>query len=185
MRNSHMSYLGVGGVREWFALLILFLGKFPMFWKSHCCAAHRGLSWLLPPGPNNMRAATRGARLWCEGLVVCVLRRDECGRVVTGFIIWLTGVSRLLSGRIICKWTYTSELFILFSHYAFCRKWNHCGEGGICNVRNNEVLVSFKCINCGIVWLDSLCGLVVRVPGCRIEMYCVSCEVRTEFMYVM
>jgi hypothetical protein len=31
----------------------------------------------------------------------------------------------------------------------------------------------------------SLCGIVIRVPGCRTEMYCVSCEVRTEFMYVM
>jgi hypothetical protein len=27
--------------------------------------------------------------------------------------------------------------------------------------------------------------LVVRVPGYRTEMYCVSCEVRTEFIYVM
>jgi hypothetical protein len=26
---------------------------------------------------------------------------------------------------------------------------------------------------------------VVRVPGYRTEMYCVSCEVRTEFIYVM
>jgi hypothetical protein len=33
--------------------------------------------------------------------------------------------------------------------------------------------------------VDSLCGLVVRVPGYRIEMYCASCEVRTEFIYVM
>jgi hypothetical protein len=32
---------------------------------------------------------------------------------------------------------------------------------------------------------DCLCGLVVRVPGYRTEMGCVSCEVRTEFMYVM
>jgi hypothetical protein len=30
-----------------------------------------------------------------------------------------------------------------------------------------------------------LCGLVVRVPGYTSEMYCVSCEVRTEFIYVM
>jgi hypothetical protein len=30
-----------------------------------------------------------------------------------------------------------------------------------------------------------LCGLVVRVPGYRSEMYCVSYEVRTEFKYVM
>jgi hypothetical protein len=29
------------------------------------------------------------------------------------------------------------------------------------------------------------CGLVVRVPGYTTEMYCVSCEVRTEFIYVM
>jgi hypothetical protein len=27
---------------------------------------------------------------------------------------------------------------------------------------------------------DSLCGLVVRVHGYRTEMYCASCEVRTE-----
>jgi hypothetical protein len=32
---------------------------------------------------------------------------------------------------------------------------------------------------------DRLCGLVVRVPACRTEMYCVSCEVRTELIYVM
>jgi hypothetical protein len=31
----------------------------------------------------------------------------------------------------------------------------------------------------------ALCGLVVRVPGCRTEMYCASCEVWTEFIYVM
>jgi hypothetical protein len=28
------------------------------------------------------------------------------------------------------------------------------------------------------------CGLVVRVPGYRTEMYCASCEVRTGFIYV-
>jgi hypothetical protein len=27
--------------------------------------------------------------------------------------------------------------------------------------------------------------LVARVPGYTTEMYCVSCEVRTEFIYVM
>jgi hypothetical protein len=32
---------------------------------------------------------------------------------------------------------------------------------------------------------DRLCGLEVRVPGYRTEMYCASCEVRTEFIYVM
>jgi hypothetical protein len=33
--------------------------------------------------------------------------------------------------------------------------------------------------------VDCLCGLVVRVPGYTTEMYCVSCEVQTEFIYVM
>jgi hypothetical protein len=33
--------------------------------------------------------------------------------------------------------------------------------------------------------VDRLCGLVFRVPGYTTEMYCVSCEVRTEFIYVM
>jgi hypothetical protein len=32
---------------------------------------------------------------------------------------------------------------------------------------------------------DRLCGPVVRVPGYITEMCCVSCEVRTEFIYVM
>jgi hypothetical protein len=32
---------------------------------------------------------------------------------------------------------------------------------------------------------DRLCGLVGRVPGYRTQMYCVSCEVLTEFIYVM
>jgi hypothetical protein len=32
---------------------------------------------------------------------------------------------------------------------------------------------------------DRLCGLEVRVLGYTTEMYCVSCEVRTEFIYVM
>jgi ribosomal protein S26 len=35
------------------------------------------------------------------------------------------------------------------------------------------------------VFQDRLCGLVVRVPRYITEMYCVSCEVRTEFIYVM
>jgi hypothetical protein len=35
------------------------------------------------------------------------------------------------------------------------------------------------------VTMDRLCGLGVRVPGYTTEMYCASCEVRTEFIYVM
>jgi hypothetical protein len=34
-------------------------------------------------------------------------------------------------------------------------------------------------------YVCGICGLVVRVPGYRTEMYCASCEVRTEFIYVM
>jgi hypothetical protein len=33
--------------------------------------------------------------------------------------------------------------------------------------------------------LYHLCSVVVRVLGYRMEMYCVSCEVRTQFIYVM
>jgi hypothetical protein len=33
--------------------------------------------------------------------------------------------------------------------------------------------------------VDRLSDLVVRVPGYRAKIYCVSCEVRTEFIYVM
>jgi hypothetical protein len=33
--------------------------------------------------------------------------------------------------------------------------------------------------------IQCLCGLVVRVLDYTTEMYCVSCDVRTEFMYVM
>jgi hypothetical protein len=33
--------------------------------------------------------------------------------------------------------------------------------------------------------LHRLCGLVVRVPGYTTEMHYDSCEVRTEFIYVM
>jgi hypothetical protein len=30
---------------------------------------------------------------------------------------------------------------------------------------------------------DRLCGIVVRVAGYTTEMYCDSCEVRTEYIY--
>jgi hypothetical protein len=43
-----------------------------------------------------------------------------------------------------------------------------------CGMRSKNVVI---CVE-----KDSLCGLVVRVPGYTTEMYCASCEVRTEFM---
>jgi hypothetical protein len=42
-------------------------------------------------------------------------------------------------------------------------------------------------LNLYVMWkkVDRLCDLVFRVPGYTTEMYCDSCEVRTEFIYVM
>jgi hypothetical protein len=35
-----------------------------------------------------------------------------------------------------------------------------------------------------VVNADRLSGIVVRVPGYRTDMYCVSCEVRSEYIYI-
>jgi hypothetical protein len=47
-----------------------------------------------------------------------------------------------------------------------------------------SILLSVLCILLKSYFLlhDRLCGLVVRVPGYTTDMYCVSCEVRTEFI---
>jgi hypothetical protein len=50
--------------------------------------------------------------------------------------------------------------------------WSHAQNSCIC-------LILIKVSN---QYLYRLCGLVVRVPGCWTEIYCVSCEVRTEFI---
>jgi hypothetical protein len=55
----------------------------------------------------------------------------------------------------------------------------------ICLSLKSRNIVVLTEINLSVDVTDSLCGLVVRVPGCTTEMYCVSCEVRTEFIYVM
>jgi hypothetical protein len=47
------------------------------------------------------------------------------------------------------------------------------------------LLVFNECVLNNLISCYLLCGLVVRVPGYITEMYCDSCEVRTEFMYVM
>jgi hypothetical protein len=41
-------------------------------------------------------------------------------------------------------------------------------------------------LNLYVMWkkVDRLCGPVGRVPGYRTELYCVSCEVRTEFIRI-
>jgi hypothetical protein len=58
-----------------------------------------------------------------------------------------------------------------------------------CNRGVNSDISSWSITNYGniaTVYLNSdrHCGLVVRVPGYTTEMYCDSCEVRTEFIYV-
>jgi hypothetical protein len=45
--------------------------------------------------------------------------------------------------------------------------------------QNKETVYFSKCC---LIEKDRLYGLVVRVPGYRTEMYCVSCDVRTEFI---
>jgi hypothetical protein len=35
-----------------------------------------------------------------------------------------------------------------------------------------------------VTLVDLLCGLVVWVPGCRTEMYCVSCEVQSSWLQI-
>jgi hypothetical protein len=45
--------------------------------------------------------------------------------------------------------------------------------------------VVFKLFGSCTLRRDRLCGLVVRFPGSRTEIYCVSREVETEFIYVM
>jgi hypothetical protein len=48
---------------------------------------------------------------------------------------------------------------------------------------NTEVPESIN--RCDYRHQDRFCGLIIRVPGFRTEMYCDYCEVWTEFMYVM
>jgi hypothetical protein len=48
-----------------------------------------------------------------------------------------------------------------------------------CTLQHQETILQ-RCITGN----DRLCGLVVRVPGYRTEMYCVSCEVRIEFYVI-
>jgi hypothetical protein len=64
------------------------------------------------------------------------------------------------------------------------RKWNRAVTPV---TRNVEVFGSnhVKDPNIFYTYIHRLCGLVVRVPGYSREMYCVSCEVGTEFTYVM
>jgi hypothetical protein len=63
---------------------------------------------------------------------------------------------------------------------------NNMGKGSQLGAWHQDGLADWLSV---VMWLrrrlDRLCGHVVRVPGYRMEMYCVSCEVQTEFIYVM
>jgi hypothetical protein len=49
----------------------------------------------------------------------------------------------------------------------------------------SSVPVAVNYLSSTLEEMGHLCGLVVRVSGYRMEMYCASCEVQTEFIYVM
>jgi hypothetical protein len=75
---------------------------------------------------------------------------------------------------------------------AACNAWQRQTRRAVARTINSRVLPNLVCSSCLTQWpsglrhqLLCLCGLVVRVPGYTTEMYCVSCEVRTEFIYVM
>jgi hypothetical protein len=63
------------------------------------------------------------------------------------------------------------------------RNWSQVPGGRLTSGQTGQPTVGRKLTATATV--DRLCGLVVRVPAYRTEMYCVSCEVRTEFIYVM
>jgi hypothetical protein len=52
-------------------------------------------------------------------------------------------------------------------------------------VQNCFTALSERCRANPVSIYSGVCGLVVRVPAYRTEMYRVCCEVRTEFIYVM
>jgi hypothetical protein len=53
-------------------------------------------------------------------------------------------------------------------------------------ITSQKLVTQSLCVLCHIfVTMETSSGLVVRVPGYSSEMYCASCEVRTEFIYVM
>jgi hypothetical protein len=62
---------------------------------------------------------------------------------------------------------------------------HHCKLFCSHNTLTNLSFFSFEWYRYSVCRRDRLCGLAVRVPGYRADVYCASCEVRTEFIYVM
>jgi hypothetical protein len=63
--------------------------------------------------------------------------------------------------------------------------WSRIPKGGPIPRRTGRLTVGRKNNSTQLNSTDFLCGLLVRVPSYRTEMYCVSCEVRTQFINVM
>jgi hypothetical protein len=61
--------------------------------------------------------------------------------------------------------------------------WGDVDWIGLAKDRNRWKALVNSVLN--LVVYGRLCGLVVRVPGYTTDMYCASCEVQTEFIYVM
>jgi hypothetical protein len=76
----------------------------------------------------------------------------------------------------------------LVNEYCTAVSGLHTAELPAWRVRSDKVLGSNLDRKTGhpdFKFSDRLCGLVVRVPGYTTEMYCVCCEIRTEFIYDM
>jgi hypothetical protein len=99
----------------------------------------------------------------------CAARHGKCSFEVQA--LTCTPVNRLRSGtwNKNSKYAHEGTLFQTFP-------WTHIKSYMFTNTR---LLLLMQLL------FDHLCGLVIRVPCYITEMYCASCEVRTEFIYVM
>jgi hypothetical protein len=94
------------------------------------------------------------------------------------------------------KWAVCTNCYIVCSETVVVGTrsgLNWCVCSHICSIASQNANGS-PCRRMSTLWIflgvdsfnsDFLCGPVVRIHGCRTEMYCISREVRTEFMYVM
>jgi hypothetical protein len=116
---------------------------------------------------------------WCCGMPVSVrFERPP---------LWSGGQSSWLhNGDVLCFLWGTNWIYICYVEESRPPLWF---SGQSSWLHNGDVL----CFLWGTNWIyicyveesRRLCGLVVRVPGYTTEMYCASCEIRTEFIYVM
>jgi hypothetical protein len=103
--------------------------------------------------------------------------------------LWSSGQSSWLqSGEVLCFLWGTNWIYICYVEESRPPLWS---SGQSSWLQDGDVLFPVRYeLNLYMLCrrkacLDRLCGLVARVPGYRSETYCVSCEVRTEFIYVM